>query len=112
MQITGDMVIGYRSLRGTSGSQRAFNPTLNAPIAEPEFGLGGKNEVELAASLAAAAFDPYRNLPLAQGAAFLEAIAEEILQLGDALIERAHAESGLPIARLTGERGRTVGQLR
>ena len=112
MQITGDMVIGYRSLRGTAGSQHAFNPTLNAPIAEPEFGLGGNNEVALAASLAAAAFDPYRNLPLAQRAAFLEAIAEEILQLGDALIERAHAESGLPIARLTGERGRTVGQLR
>ncbi|MCS4293212.1 NADP-dependent aldehyde dehydrogenase [Comamonas sp. BIGb0152] len=112
MQITGDMVIGYRTVRGTSGSQRAFNPTLNAPIAEPEFGLGGHDEVELAASLAAAAFDPYRNLPLAQRAAFLETIAEEILQLGDALIERAHAESGLPIARLTGERGRTVGQLR
>jgi NADP-dependent aldehyde dehydrogenase len=32
--------------------------------------------------------------------------------LGDELLERGHAESGLPLARLTGERGRTVGQLR
>jgi NADP-dependent aldehyde dehydrogenase len=34
------------------------------------------------------------------------------MQLGDALIERAHLESGLPQARITGERGRTVGQLK
>src|SRR5690606_17428680 len=32
--------------------------------------------------------------------------------LGDALIERAMAETGLPRARLEGERGRTVNQLR
>ena len=41
-----------------------------------------------------------------------DAIADEIVALGDALIERAHAETGLPVARLQGERGRTVGQLR
>ena len=34
------------------------------------------------------------------------------MALGDELLERAHAESGLPLARLTGERGRTMGQLR
>ena len=43
---------------------------------------------------------------------FLETIAEQILALGDGLIERAMRESGLPRARLEGERGRTVGQLR
>ncbi len=112
MQITGEMLIGQASVRGQAGSQRAFNPATNALIDSPEFGLGGQAEVERAAQLAAAAFDPYRSLPLERRAAFLEAIAEEILALGDALIERAHAESGLPIARLTGERGRTVGQLR
>ena len=45
-------------------------------------------------------------------AAFLEKIADEIMALGDELLQRAHVESGLPIDRLTGERGRTVGQLR
>jgi NADP-dependent aldehyde dehydrogenase len=43
---------------------------------------------------------------------FLEAVAQAIMDIGDALIERAMAESGLPRARLEGERGRTVGQLR
>jgi NADP-dependent aldehyde dehydrogenase len=45
-------------------------------------------------------------------ARFLETIAEQILALGDELLERGTAESGLPVARLTGERARTVGQLR
>ena len=62
--------------------------------------------------MAAAAFDRYRTLPLARRAAFLEAIADNIMALGDTLLNRAHAETGLPLARLTGERGRTVGQLR
>lgn len=112
MQITGEMLIGHAAVRGTGGSQRAFNPALNAEIPEPRFGLGTRAEVERAAQLASAAFDPYRNLPLARRAAFLEAIADEILALGDELIERAHAESGLPLARLMGERSRTMGQLR
>lgn len=112
MQITGEMLIGHAAVRGTAGTQQAFNPTLNADIAEPRFGLGTPADVERAAKLAAAAFDPYRQLPLARRAEFLEAIADEILALGDALIQRAHHESGLPVARLTGERGRTIGQLR
>lgn len=112
MQLTGEMLIGRAAVRGQAGSQRAFNPTANAEIPEPEFGLGSRENVERAVDLATRAFDSYRNLPLERRAAFLEAIAEEILALGDALIERAHAESGLPVARLTGERARTAGQLR
>lgn len=55
--------------------------------------------------------------PLAQAtgealATFLERIADEIMVLGDALIERAGLETALPAARLTGERGRTVNQLK
>lgn len=42
----------------------------------------------------------------------LEQIATQIGALGDELLERAHAETALPLARLTGERGRTCGQLR
>ena len=55
---------------------------------------------------------PYRALPLEQRARFLETIAQRILDLGPLLIERAGQESGLPAARLEGERGRTVNQLR
>ena len=110
--LTGEMLIGAQSFRGQEGRQRAFNPTTHAEIAEPVFGLGGADEVDRAATLATEAFDPYRTLPLERRAVFLEAIADRIVALGDALIERAHAETGLPVARLQGERGRTVGQLR
>jgi len=110
--ITGEMLIGSRAARGNEGTQRAFNPSTNAEIAEPSFGLGGKTEVDEAATLAEAAFDTFRKLPLEKRAAFLEAIADNIVAIGDPLIERAHAETGLPLARLQGERGRTVGQLR
>jgi 2,5-dioxopentanoate dehydrogenase len=54
----------------------------------------------------------YRGCSGKQKAAFLSAIATEIEALGDVLIETASRESHLPIARLTGERGRTTGQLR
>ena len=42
----------------------------------------------------------------------LNQIAEEILALGDTLLERCHLETALPMGRLQGERGRTVGQIR
>lgn len=111
-QPTGEMVIGVATARGTEGSQRAFDPARNSEIAEPAFGMGGTAEVDRACALARDAFDPYRALPLERRAAFLETIAGRILDLGDALIARAQAESGLPAARLQGERTRTVSQLR
>ncbi len=111
MQIRGEMLLGAASVRGEAGTMRAFAPASGAEI-EPAFGLGGEAEVARAGELARAAFDPFRNAPLETRARLLEAIAERIVALGDALIERAHLESALPKARLEGERGRTVGQLR
>lgn len=112
MTLTGEMLIGFSAIRGREGDQRAFNPSTDGEIDSPVFGLGGQEEVDRAAKLAAQAFDPYRNLPLSKRADFLDAVAQNILAIGDELIERAHAETGLPLARLQGERGRTVGQLR
>jgi NADP-dependent aldehyde dehydrogenase len=111
MSIQGEMIIGQRIVRGSAGSVRAFNPATRAEI-EPAFGLANADDVEAACSLAEQAFDSYRNLPVEQRARFLEAIAEQILAIGPELIERANQESGLPAARLEGERGRTVNQLR
>jgi NADP-dependent aldehyde dehydrogenase len=111
MQITGDMLIGGSEVRGTKGTLRAFDPARNMEI-EPEFGAGGAVEVDRACTLAALAFDSYRQTSLEIRAHFLETIAENILGLGDTLIERAQAESALPKARLEGERARTVGQLK
>jgi alpha-ketoglutaric semialdehyde dehydrogenase len=111
MAVIGEMLIGASAVRGNLGTMRAFDPVKNEEI-EPAFGLGGQAEVDRACELAAQAFDTYRNVPLEKRALFLEAIAQNILDIGDELIERAHIESALPVARLQGERARTVGQLR
>ncbi|HVY26384.1 MAG TPA: aldehyde dehydrogenase (NADP(+)) [Polyangiaceae bacterium] len=58
------------------------------------------------------AFATFRYTTPALRARLLETIADAILGLGDDLLQVAHAETHLGIARLTGERGRTVAQLR
>jgi alpha-ketoglutaric semialdehyde dehydrogenase len=112
MSITGEMLIGRSVIRGRQEPLRAFNPATGQEIAEPVFGGGSVSQVEQACELAGNAFDAYRHLPLTARAEFLERIADGITALGDALVERAHQESGLPKARLEGERGRTTGQLK
>ncbi|MBV8037223.1 MAG: aldehyde dehydrogenase (NADP(+)) [Pelomonas sp.] len=105
------MVIGAGKVVGRHGQARAVDPALLTEI-EPPFGQCGPDDVERACALAEAAFDSYRETTLAQRAAFLERIADEIMAIGPALIERAMQETGLPRARLEGERGRTCNQLR
>ena len=76
------------------------------------FATHGAADVEAACFAAAAAFDAYRATDNEARAAFLERIGEEIVAIGDDLIATACRESGLPRARIEGERGRTVGQLK
>lgn len=111
MELTGEMLIGGRAVRGSAGSLRAINPATGAEM-EPEFFGGTVADVDDACELAEAAFDAYRAASLERRGAFLEAIAQGIVDLGDVLVERVMAESGLPRGRVEGERARTVGQLR
>jgi NADP-dependent aldehyde dehydrogenase len=111
MTIQGEMIIGRKAVRGSAGTVRAYNPATRSEI-EPAFGLATAADVETACALAEQAFDAYRNVPLERRALFLEAIADRIMAIGAPLIERANQESGLPAARLEGERGRTCNQLR
>lgn len=69
-------------------------------------------EVGRALEMADRAGPVMRALSGERKAELLESIATRIEELGDALLERASAESGLPVARFQGERGRTCGQLR
>lgn len=112
VEITGQMLIGRAQVTGDGKPLFGFNPTTGTNIEAPTFGSGSAKDVDAACALAAAAFDPFRNLPLSTRAEFLDRIADGITALGDALIQRAHEESGLPKARLEGERGRTTGQLK
>lgn len=111
MQVTGEMLIGSRAVRGTRGVIHAVNPATGGEL-EPEFGEGSKQDVDAACSLAEQAFNPYRAAGLEARAHLLETIAQGILDLGDVLLERVMSESGLPRGRVEGERGRTVAQLR
>lgn len=110
-RITGNMLIGTASYSGSESAVYAVNPATGTQLA-PAFNGSSGADVERACTLAQQAFDSYRETTLEQRAAFLEQIASNIIDLGPELIERAMLESGLPQARLEGERGRTIGQLR
>jgi alpha-ketoglutaric semialdehyde dehydrogenase len=89
----------------------AVNPATSQRL-DPAFHEASDAEVNRALETSAAAFGVYRDTSGTARAALLEAIATEIEALGDALLQRANAETGLPVARITGERARTCGQLR
>jgi 2,5-dioxopentanoate dehydrogenase len=88
-----------------------IDPRTGARL-EPGFPAASAEDVARLCEAAGGAFDPYRQASLEQRASLLEGIAEEILAVGDSLVGIAVTETGLPAARIQGERGRTVGQLR
>lgn len=90
---------------------RSIEAATGEPFGDP-LNVDGPDEVAAACAAADAAFYPFRAAGSAVRARLLEDIAQEIIDLGDELVETAMRESGLPQPRLEGERGRTVGQLR
>ncbi|MFC3282176.1 aldehyde dehydrogenase (NADP(+)) [Litchfieldella rifensis] len=111
MTLEGKLLIGQQAISGNQTEIRAIDPATGETLTPAYLG-GGKPEVERACALAEEAFASYRESSLDERAAFLETIASEIEAIGDELITRGMAETGLPRARLEGERGRTCGQLR
>jgi alpha-ketoglutaric semialdehyde dehydrogenase len=89
----------------------ALNPATGETLA-PHFAEAINDEVEAAASAARQAFLAVRDRDPLWPADLLDTIASQIEGLGDELLERGEAETALPRARLTGERGRTCAQLR
>lgn len=110
MTLTGEFPVaaGWRSSGETFF---AFDPGSGQQLPEPFF-AASPADIDHACAAAAAAAAAFAATTAETRAQLLEAIADAIQDLGDELIERAHRESGLPVARLTGERGRTIGQLR
>ena len=97
---------------GAEGSSFiGVNPATGAPL-EPKFFSASAEDLERAAALAQSAFPIYSNLSGKEKGAFLRSIAASIEAAAPAIIQRAHLETALPEARLTGEVGRTCGQLR
>ncbi|WP_299360545.1 aldehyde dehydrogenase (NADP(+)) [uncultured Paracoccus sp.] len=103
----GKHLIGGEWIGGdaTFRSSPAHGPAHNYAAGTPDL-------VARACAAAADAFDDYAATSREARAAFLEAIADEIDARADAITEIGTQETGLPEARLQGERGRTTGQLR
>lgn len=97
--------------KNTTGILKAFSPVTKEYL-PGEYVAATREAIDAMAAGAAQAFVGYRKKTAGERAIFLEAIADEIMAIGDELIQRAMLESGLPEARLIGERGRTVGQLK
>ena len=99
--IAGERVAGENTFR----SDPAHGPAH-------DFSVGTPDLVSRAAEAAEAAFVSFGNSSREDRAAFLNAIADEIEARAEAITEIGTQETGLPEARLQGERGRTTGQLR
>ena len=112
MTLTGQsLVAGQWIGDSANGEFNGFSPARNEPLPTRFFNL---STVELNGAIEAAqsAFYEYRKTSFAQRADFLTCIAEQILALGDELLEQTQQETNLPLARLQGERMRTVNQLK
>jgi len=110
MEIIGKNFIGNQLSAEGNLNYKTFNPAKNIEN-ETVFIDATIAELDKALSLAESAFPVYSEMPGAQRASFLNTIADEILYLGDDLIDIYCRETGLPSGRAIGERGRTIFQL-
>ncbi|HEY5856797.1 MAG TPA: aldehyde dehydrogenase (NADP(+)) [Aldersonia sp.] len=109
--LTGRMIIAGAPVSGSGTTIHAVDPATDERL-EPGYRHGDVTDVETACAAATAAFGPYRATDAETRTRFLETIAANIEALGDTLVNRACAETGLPPARIAGEVARTSGQLR
>ena len=111
MDLHGKNFIGGQLSANGATTFSAVNPATGETL-NPLFHEATDSETDQALAVAARDFEDYRRLPPERIANFLDQIAEEILRLGDQLLDLANAETALPAQRLTGERGRTVNQFK
>lgn len=111
MNLQGKQLIAGEFKASSNDTFQAINPSLNAAFGT-FYHEATLDEVAEAAEAANASFDAIRLASPAKRAELLNAIADEIMNLGDDLLNIANQETGLPMGRLTGERGRAVNQIR
>lgn len=111
MSITGKLFINGEWQDGGGTEYHAVNPATGEQL-EPTMGTASQGQVKEAVAAAEAAAPVFRKMSLEKRAEFLNACADEIMALGDELLERVTAETGYPRQRAEGERGRTCNQLK
>ncbi|TXJ86203.1 aldehyde dehydrogenase (NADP(+)) [Streptomyces lavendulae] len=95
----------------TSAPLRGISPRTGEPVGDP-VAVSTAQDVDVAARAAARAFPVWSAVPAADRARALDAAADALDAARDELVAVADAETALGEARLTGEVGRTSGQLR
>ena len=113
--MTGEIISGKNYIGGTwqTGNGDEFSSHDPASGKNSEvFTSADAQQVDEAVRAAVKAFAIVRKKSMNERADLLDSIADELESLGSQLIEVCNAETGLGEARLTGERGRTCGQLR
>ncbi len=107
---------GHHSIAGTfvPASENSFHATCaqTGLALAPSFGEATVDQITSACEAAESAFVEYRRVAPETRAVLLEAVAEEILAVGDDLLERCQQETALDRERLLFERQRTVNQAR
>lgn len=111
MELTGLSFLGDKRSGPDGAGFQAANPQTGELLA-PVFYSATIGDVNAAAKLAAEAFASYSQASGKAKAALLNRIADGLEANRDALAERAHLESALPMPRLLGEVARTANQLR
>jgi alpha-ketoglutaric semialdehyde dehydrogenase len=112
MSLSGQHFINGRATIGKgTGAFTVKNPATGDTLG-PKFAEGGVDEVDACLTAADAAFDELQIVPWETIAALLDDIAARIEAIGAPLLERAHAETALPMGRLESERGRTTNNVR
>ena len=109
-ELTGQSYIAGSWVSPAGKEFKSFNPKTLEEMRT--FKSCGPDEIKKALTESEKAFQIYRAFNGSDIGKFLTTIADEIEALGDQLLEVGDQETGLGIPRLTGERGRTTGQLR
>ncbi|WP_076414837.1 aldehyde dehydrogenase (NADP(+)) [Shewanella sp. UCD-KL12] len=99
------------SWTGDANAFNSFDPIANNKL-DWQFANASASEIDTAAKAAKSAFVQYRAKTPTQRADFLDAIAEQLQADIELITTAANLESGLPMARVQGETGRTCNQLK
>ncbi len=109
--IIGVSIIAAKDAPKSRSHFEARNPITGETLTPPfhSASLDDLDDACIAAADAAVIFGATSGV---ERAAFLRTIADGLSSEGAAIVDRAHLETGLPLARLQGELARTTGQLK
>ncbi|SNZ00802.1 aldehyde dehydrogenase (NADP(+)) [Flagellimonas pacifica] len=111
MELTGKNILGFTQSAKGEVLFYGVNPSTGSQLQTPYY-QATQQEIDEAITLAENAFTEYRDKSGKEKAVFLETIAGELASIEQEIVAIGTQETGLPAGRLSGELGRTTGQLR